>query len=446
MTVDLRPPDDVVWIAAELERAGYAAWAVGGAVRDALAGGAPEDWDLATAARPSEIRRIFRRTVPVGIDHGTVGVLARSGVMYEVTTFRRDVETFGRRARVSFTDKLEDDLGRRDFTINAVAWHPLTHEVRDPHGGMDDLAAGRLRTVGDPAERFSEDWLRVLRALRFAGAFSLEIEPATWGAVVAAAGHLGELSAERVREELWKVLAGQRDPRRSLRLYAASGALATLYPELERTRGIPTGDPTCDLWEFLVRSAAGAPPGRPLIRVAALLHAAAARQAGWVDETVAGESAALARGMLRRLRASNAVTDTVTHLIAQHAPAPARAASDAEVRRWLRRIGKDYRNDLIRLRIAMCRGKGADCDPQEVVDLFWRVAGGGRTRPALAVADLAIDGSDLREIGIPPGPRMGNILGELLERVIEQPELNDRAKLIDLVKTLTGPGNHDLDG
>src|SRR5690554_2547911 len=153
-SVKLGAPDDLVDIVRRRERAGHPAWAVGGAVRDALAGIEPEDWDVATAARPEDVRRIFPRTVPVGIEHGTVGVLSRSGRMYEVTTFRRDVETFGRKARVRFSDSLEDDLERRDFTINAVAWHPLTGEVRDPHGGMDDLRDRVLRTVGEPRERF----------------------------------------------------------------------------------------------------------------------------------------------------------------------------------------------------------------------------------------------------------------------------------------------------
>src|SRR5690606_27017200 len=172
-TVDLRPPGAVRWIARRLESAGFETWAVGGAVRDALRGEHPGDWDLATAARPGDVRRLFRRTVPIGIEHGTVGVLGKDGHLYEVTTFRRDVETFGRRARVAFADTLDEDLGRRDFTINAVAWHPLRGALHDPHGGVRDLREGVLRTVGDAAARFAEDRLRVLRALRFAGRFDL---------------------------------------------------------------------------------------------------------------------------------------------------------------------------------------------------------------------------------------------------------------------------------
>ncbi|HEV2132552.1 MAG TPA: polynucleotide adenylyltransferase, partial [Longimicrobiaceae bacterium] len=149
---ELEPPHEVRRIARRLEEAGHATWTVGGAVRDALAGIPPGDWDLTTAARPGEVQRLFRRTVPIGVEHGTVGVLGKDGHLYEVTTFRRDVETFGRRARVAFADTLEEDLERRDFTINAVAWHPLTREVRDPHGGVPALRAGLLRTVGEAEE------------------------------------------------------------------------------------------------------------------------------------------------------------------------------------------------------------------------------------------------------------------------------------------------------
>jgi tRNA nucleotidyltransferase (CCA-adding enzyme) len=153
----LHPPAAVLDIARRLDDAGRQAWAVGGAVRDALLGQSGVDWDIATDARPDEVRRIFRRTVPIGIEHGTVGVLANDDVMYEVTTFRRDVETFGRHATVRFADSIEEDLSRRDFTINAIAWAPLTDELFDPFDGRADLGSGILRTVGNAGERFAED-------------------------------------------------------------------------------------------------------------------------------------------------------------------------------------------------------------------------------------------------------------------------------------------------
>ncbi|MDX1493489.1 MAG: CCA tRNA nucleotidyltransferase, partial [Longimicrobiales bacterium] len=202
--MNLRPdaPPAVRWITRTLEEAGYETWAVGGAVRDALREQPSGDWDLATRARPRQVRKLFRRTVPIGIDHGTVGILARDGTMYEITTFRKDVETDGRHAVVEFADRVEDDLARRDFTVNAMAWHVLREELLDPHGGVDDLRKGVLRTVGAPGDRFREDYLRILRALRFAGRFGLEVEPETWAAARELAENLTKLSPERIREEL----------------------------------------------------------------------------------------------------------------------------------------------------------------------------------------------------------------------------------------------------
>ena len=179
-------------IAEHLRESGHEVWFVGGAVRDTIFevahGRSPAragDFDIATSARPEQVQALFRRTVPVGIEHGTVAVLDPKGGAHEVTTFRRDVKTDGRHAEVEFGVSLEDDLARRDFTINAIAVHPETGELRDPFGGRADLAAGLVRAVGDAATRFREDRLRVLRGLRFAAAFGFAVEPATWQALVA---------------------------------------------------------------------------------------------------------------------------------------------------------------------------------------------------------------------------------------------------------------------
>jgi tRNA nucleotidyltransferase (CCA-adding enzyme) len=435
---DLRPPSDVVRIARVLEEAGFSTWAVGGAVRDALAGRSPGDWDLTTAARPADVRRLFRRTVPVGIEHGTVGVLGKDGRMYEVTTFRRDVETDGRHAKVSFSDTVDDDLERRDFTINAVAWHPLTHEVRDPHGGMDDLRRGVLRTVGDPAERFREDRLRVLRALRFAGRFGLRVDPATWEAARAAAPHLPHLSAERVREELLKLLREVRRPSGSLRLYEESGVLTALYPELARCVGAPDRGAE-DVWTHLLRTVDAVPAHRPLLRLAALLHDAGKPRVepggGHTFPGHAGAGAAAARDLLRRLKCSNAETDAVTHLVAQHADVPAADAPRPEWRRWLRRVGPEHARDLLRLRIASCRARAAD--PGAVSLDRARLAAALRTlheHAPVSIGDLAIGGAELRALGIPAGPLYGEILRDLLERVTDDPSLNDPETLMELVR------------
>ncbi len=442
---DLRPPYDVVRIARRLEEAGFSAWAVGGAVRDALAGHRPGDWDLTTSARPGDVRRLFRRTVPVGIEHGTVGVIGKDGRMYEVTTFRRDVETDGRRAKVSFSDTVEEDLERRDFTFNAVAWHPLTREVRDPHGGMGDLRRGVLRTVGDPAERFREDRLRVLRALRFAGRFGLRIDPATWEAARATAPHLQELSAERVRDELFKVFREVERPSDSLRPYQGAGVLAVLYPELERCVGAPD-DSGEDVWSHLLRTVDEVPRSRVIVRLAALLHdigkplVPRSADGGFPRHAAAG--AAAARELLRRLRCSNAEIDTATHLVAQHADLPAADAPLPEWRRWLRRVGPEHARDLLRLRIAGCRARAAAAPGSVAFDRA-RLAAARRVlreRAPTGVGDLAIGGEELRALGLPPGPLYGEVLRELLERVTDDPSLNRRETLLEMVRERIGGG------
>lgn len=433
---DLAPPEEVRRIAGRLRDAGFEAWAVGGAVRDALAGLAPGDWDLATSARPADVQRLFRRTVPVGVEHGTVGVLGRDGRMYEVTTFRRDVETDGRRARVAFSESLEEDLGRRDFTINAVAWNPLTGEVRDPHEGMRDLAAGVLRTVGEPEERFREDRLRVLRALRFAGRFTLEVEARTWAAIRRSAHRLGGLSAERVREELLKVLSLPA-PSTSLGLYERSGVLAALYPELARCVGVsgpsaPQADPDAgDVWAHLLRAVDAARPHRPVVRLAALLHDTGIPVAAGADHAAIG--AAIARETMRRLKMSNADTDRVTHLVAQHASAPPADAAAPVWRRWVRVVGRDHGHDLIRLLAADARaGAGAE-EIGAVARLARRMRAVARERTPLEPSELAIGGAELRTLGLPPGPLYGEILRDLLERVTDDPSLNDRDTLVRIV-------------
>ncbi|MBX6363248.1 MAG: CCA tRNA nucleotidyltransferase [Gemmatimonadetes bacterium] len=418
-------------------------------MRDAVLGLPAQDWDLATRARPADIRRLFRRTVPIGIEHGTVGVLGRDGVLYEVTTFRRDIETFGRHAVVEFANSVEEDLARRDFTINALAWDPATEELRDPYGGLADLRAGVLRTVGHAEERFAEDYLRVLRALRFAGQFRLTIERRTWDALVAATPNLPRLSAERVREELMKVLAKSRCASAALSLYAAAGVLAVLYPELDALVGLfRSPSAPVDAWTESLLAVDALPPSRPTLRLAALLHligAPAARtrdlRGGWrfTGHEVIG--ARKAEELLRRLKASNAEIARVARLVRHQSDLFPPDAGGPTIRRWLRLLGPDLVNDFWRLRFALWRaGEPARAGvepPPRPDDLLERHAAAGhviRQRPPLQVSDLAIGGAELRALGIPQGPRYGKILRALLERVTDDPELNTRDSLLDLVR------------
>lgn len=436
--MDLDPPDAVRGIAAKLEDAGYETWAVGGAVRDRVAGAPAGDWDLATRATPEQVMEVFRRTVPIGVDHGTVGVV-RGSRMYEVTTFRRDVETFGRHAVVEYADRIEEDLSRRDFTINALAWHPRTAELLDPYGGASDLREGRLRTVGAPAERFAEDYLRILRALRFAGQFELEIEPATRAALVQAVPRVEALSVERVREELYKVLSQIDEASRSLELYRETGVLRVLYPELEAVTDEPP-DAAGALWQVTLRAVDAIPSSRPTLRVAALLHAIGKPPArtkdlrgGWRytgHEVLGGRKA---EDVMRRLKASNAEIDRVSRLVRHQPDLFPPDASDPVVRRWLRHVGPELVNDLFRLRFALWRAEGTG-GPDDLLERWSIVRRVLRSDPPLSTNDLVIGGEELKELGLEPGPLFKEILESLLETVTDEPDLNRREPLLRRVR------------
>jgi tRNA nucleotidyltransferase (CCA-adding enzyme) len=437
----LEPPAAVRRIADRLEQAGFETWAVGGAVRDSVLGRPVGDWDLATRARPQEVRDLFRRTVPLGIAHGTVGVID-GGKLFEVTTFRRDVETDGRHAVVEFADRVEDDLARRDFTINAIAWHPLSGRVLDPFGGQEDMRAGRLRTVGDPEQRFAEDYLRVLRALRFAGQFGLRIDPPTWDALRAASVHLDGLSAERIREELMKVLTQMRSASPALDLYRASGVLAHLFPELAALEGerLPRSDQ--DLWTLTIRAVDAVAISRPDLRLAALLHAVGMPpsrtsdlRGGWRYTGHEFLGARKAEDLMARLKASNAQRERVVRLVRHQSDLFPPDAPGAGVRRWLRDIGEDLVRDLFRLRFALWRAeRGESGRPEDLLERWTMVRRVLRTRPPLSVADLALDGRDLKAMGLQPGPRYRQILDDLLERVMDEPGLNQRDTLMAIVR------------
>ena len=436
----LNPPQALLDIAHKLERHGFETWAVGGAVRDALRGAPVVDWDLATRARPDDVRALFKRTVPVGIEHGTVGVLGKDGVLYEVTTFRRDIENFGRHAVVEFADTIDEDLSRRDFTINAIAWHPETDEVRDPFAGLTDLELGVLRTVGAPDERFSEDYLRVLRALRFAGQLELRIEEDTWLALAGTLHHLPALSAERVREELWKVLRKTRHASRTLQLYSEAAVLDQLYPELAAVRDIAI-DEADHPWIISLRAVDAVPQSRLLVRLAALLHAVGMPRARTRDlrggYNYIGHERIGAReteAIMLRLKASNADTERVSTLVGLQSELFPPDAPPAGVRRWLQHVQPDRVFDLFRLRIALLRGGSDASGTRDILERWQKAHAALLSDPVLEVTGLAIDGGDLKGLGLKPGPQFGEILRTLLDRVVERPELNTREELLRIAR------------
>jgi tRNA nucleotidyltransferase (CCA-adding enzyme) len=379
----LEVPPEVVEIAERLEQAGHEAWCVGGALRDAILQDAQSDFDLATSATPEQVQQIFRRTVPIGVRFGTVGVLDRARRMHEVTTFRRDVETDGRHAVVQYGVSLEDDLARRDFTINALAYHPLRGEWRDPFGGAADIERGVVCAVGEPAARFREDYLRILRALRFAARFGFRIEDATWAAAREAAPGLAGLSAERVRDEWFKGLSSARSVVELVRFWRESGAAAVWLPELrETTPEVPREQ-------------------RDAVRLTVLVTAAPV-------------------AVLRRLKASGAEiarAEAVTR-----APEEPASQDEVAVRRWLAAAGSAA-DDVL----ALHRWRtGA---PAAWAPLAAAILARG---DALRREQLAVGGTDLLEAGVPAGPALGIVLGRLLERVLEDPSLNTRERLLAL--------------
>jgi tRNA nucleotidyltransferase (CCA-adding enzyme) len=429
-------PSAVRWIVRTLEEAGFETWTVGGAVRDALAGKRVGDWDLTTRATPPQMRRHFPRTVPVGVAHGTVGILDREGTLYEVTTFRRDVETTGRHAVVAFAETLDEDLARRDFTINAVAWHPLREVVHDPFGGVADMEARVLRTVGDPAARFAEDYLRVLRALRFAGVFGLRIEDECWRELTRAVEHLGILSPERIREEMEKVLSNEAPPSRTLSLYVASGALAMLYPEIDRMREVDRGDGGGDWFSHTLRTLDLLAMGGPPLQWATLLHGIGAPGPHPDDPPFPGDGREApgvrtllrAAALLERVRSSNARIREVSELARAAALPPQDHASDPELRRWLAMAGRGNLNAILRIWEAGVQADAAHGGPwswDRYGSLAERLRAMFLARDPLTIDELAIGGKDLVKMGSRPGPHFGDILESLLEQVLDDPSRNE---------------------
>ncbi len=384
-------PRAVLAILERLEAEHYETWCVGGAIRDWLAGEpGHQDVDLATAAPPEEVQRLFPRHVPLGLAHGTIGVLDGEGGLHEVTTFRRDVQTDGRHAVVAFGVSLDEDLARRDFTINAIAYHPMRREWRDPFDGYGDLHRHVLRAVGDPATRFREDRLRILRALRFAARFALTIDPATWHAASAQAGDTGHLSAERVRDEWMKGVLTSRTVGALVDLWCRAGVAAVWMPELDCGR-LPPPDS----------------PGE-ILRDPVLVTAFVCSAAGPV---------------WRRLKGSNSEIHRAEAI--DRARAQPESADAVAVRRWLASVG-DAADDLTRLARWREPGGARWTDVADAV----RARGDATSR-----RQLAISGDDLIRAGIPAGPAIGRTLDRLLQAVLADPALNTRDRLLEWART-----------
>jgi len=384
-------PDEVLEIARRLEAAGFDTWCVGGAVRDNLLDYENHDFDLATAPTPQEVQRLFRQTIPVGVEHGTVAVLDAKRQAHEVTTFRRDVRTDGRHAVVEFGVSLDQDLARRDFTINAIAHHPLRHEWRDPFEGLADLDRGVVRAVGDPASRFREDYLRILRSLRFAARFGFEIEPGTWAAARASAEGLRNLSAERVRDEWFRGLQTARTAGQLVKLWGEVGGLVRWLPEVGEG-GIEGVDRFSKRDPILITSYLSADPVTTLTR----------------------------------LKCSNAEVDRGRRIgeLRDRRPDP---ESEEMVRRWMAEAGPIV-GDLLALHRVEDPTKGA-----RLASAADRVRA---SAAPLTIAQLAVNGNDLKEAGVPSGPQIGMVLRALLDLVLTDPARNNRQDLLRAAQTI----------
>jgi tRNA nucleotidyltransferase (CCA-adding enzyme) len=441
----MRVPPVVHDLAAVFKEASFQCHLVGGAVRDILMGRRHTDFDIATDARPQQVMGLFRRVIPTGIKHGTVTVHFK-GTTFEVTTFRTEAEySDGRRPdSVSFSPSILDDLCRRDFTINAIAYDLHRDRMIDPHGGRTDIRARILRAIGDPLARFREDGLRPLRACRFAAQLGFTVEPGTRDAIPGSLSILALVSAERVRDEILKMLEAPA-PSTGLLLMRDTGILGIVIPELLEGVGVPQGSLHCyDVFTHGIYACDAAPAESQRLRLAALLHdIGKPRTRGTHPDdgrpTFHGHetlSAEMARSILLRLKLPTVAIRDVGHLVECHMFNYQEEWTDAAVRRFIARVGEEWVPDLIQLRradqIGMCR-ENAQAFPEGLAQFASRVRAVTEQGRAFTLSRLAVNGDDLmRGLSLRPGPLVGVLLNELLQAVLEDPSMNERERLLDM--------------
>lgn len=409
-----------------------------------MAAGLPvSDYDFATDAMPEKVMTLFRHVIPTGIKHGTVTVIFRHH-HFEVTTFRVDgIYTDLRRPNnVSYTPSIYEDLKRRDFSINAMALNLSTGELLDPHEGREDLKRGIIRAIGDPAERFAEDALRILRGCRFIAQLGFTVEGKTYDAMRLLHGNLALVSAERIRDEFIKILAAPR-PSLALKIMDNIGLLKIILPELEGLKKVTLkteGD--IDVFDHSL-TACDVSLNDPIIRLAALLHDIGKAEALTLTENGGFHfhnhellSADMAEILLERLKFPKNVQYAVSHLIRNHMFYYDDNISDAALRRLISRVGKEYLNHVLQLRFADTKAiSGSGEISLRNRNMERRIGRIVEETEALTIADLKVNGNDLAEFaGIPKGPVMGEVLKMLMEAVLDDPSLNDREKLLKIGK------------
>ena len=439
----IKVPGEVQGMLNELNNAGYEAYVVGGCVRDALLGRKPHDWDITTSAEPLQVKKLFRRTIDTGLKHGTVTVMIKN-TGYEITTYRTDGDYSDHRRpeSVTFSRNLSDDLMRRDFTINAMAYHPEKGLV-DLYGGVTDMEQKRIRAVGDPDARFDEDALRIMRAVRFAGQLGFTVEEETAAAIRKHAKDLSYVSKERIEAELTKLICSPH-PEKIEEMYSP-GITAEILPEFDRMMETPQNTPYhfTDVGHHTIAVMQNIEPTK-ILRYTALLHDVGKPQCKTTDENGVDHfklhpivGAKMAEPILRRLKMDNFTIESVCRLIYWHDFGINDDLTLSGMRRGLSRMGAEHFEDYMKIRNADMEGQSdyrreeKEQTVERIREMYETVMAEGN---ALTVKDLAVKGKDLMDAGIPAGPGMGEVLSYLLEEVLEDPSQNERELLLQKAK------------
>lgn len=439
-------PEDVRRIIERLSAEGFEAFAVGGCVRDTLLGRTPGDWDITTSASPEQVKALFSRTIDTGILHGTVTVMMNR-VGYEVTTYRIDGEYEDARhpKEVIFTSNLVEDLKRRDFTINAMAYND-TQGLVDVFGGVEDLKKGIIRCVGNPMERFSEDALRMLRAIRFAAQLGFSIDEDTKEGIRRLAPTIGKVSAERIAVELVKTLVSP-NPKDVVIAYEL-GLTKVFFPEFDHMMETPqnTKHHMYSVGHHTLVALQHVEPDR-ILRLTMLLHDIAkpvckTTDADGCDHFYGHEEkgAQMANVILRRLKFDNHTIDTVCHLIRFHDERP--ELDPKRVRRFFAKTGMDIGPMLFLVKYADTLGQSTYRREEKLAyieglkGMYEKIL---EEHACVQKSDLSVNGRDLIQMGMKPGKDMGYVIDQLFEAVLKEPELNDRKKLLELANKLVAP-------
>ncbi len=432
-------PRGALEIIKTLKQSGHCAYLVGGCVRDLLLGIPVQEWDITASARPELVLKLFPKVVPTGLEYGTVTVLLPDG-RFEVTTFRSDERYVDGRhpANVTFTDDIHKDLSRRDFTINALAYDPQEKELIDDWQGQKDLKDKLIRAIGNPVERFSEDGLRSVRACRFAAKLGFGIEERTFSAVPRTLEITKKVAPERIHDEIVKMLTAAK-PSIGFELMRKSGLLKLIMPEIEAGYGVeqPLEFHKYDVYWHSLYSCDAAPAGNLVVRLAALLHDVSKPECkeGYHFYNHDQRGAEVAEEVLRRLRFSNEEITKVSNLIKNHMFNYESSWSEAAVRRFMRRVGVENLENLFALRRADTIAMEREIDDAYLQELKERIQKVIEEEHALQVRDLKVDGKDVMEVlKIKPGPKVGQVLNALLEKVLDDPSLNERETLLKLIK------------